>query len=239
MEWLWGALGWLVGWGLNGIVYELPRTHHLGTPRCGACGRPAGPAQLTALPLRGAGRCAACGTPLVGRLTSLEMPTALMFFALAWRYDGWPALVVNSVFAAWLLVVLAIDFRHRWVYGVICYPGVLLGLVLSPLTESGPLGAGLGALAGGGLFFGLYWLGRLLYRGQEPMGSGDVTIATMIGAMVGLQRVLPALFLGGVLVAVVSLVLLATRQAGARTYLPYGAGLCAGSLLVLLLPVGG
>src|SRR3712207_7590293 len=46
-------------------------------------------------------------------------------------------------------------------------------LFRSPLTESGPLGAGLGALAGGGLFFGLYWLGRLLYRGQEPMGSGD------------------------------------------------------------------
>jgi leader peptidase (prepilin peptidase)/N-methyltransferase len=89
------------------------------------------------------------------------------------------------------------------------------------------------------LFLVLYWLGRFLYRGQEPMGSGDITIATMIGAMVGLQRVLPALFLGGLLVAVVSLFLLGLRRAGGRTFLPYGAGLCAGALLVLLLPDGG
>jgi leader peptidase (prepilin peptidase)/N-methyltransferase len=239
MEWLWGALGWLIGWALNAVVYELPRTHRLVAPRCGQCDRPAGPWQLTALPLPGAGRCAACATRLVRLATSLEIPTAIIFAALAWRYGFSPALGAYSVFAAWLLVVLAIDFRHRWVYGVICYPGVLLGLALSPLTEGGLVGAALGALAGGGLFFGLYWLGRLLYRGQEPMGSGDITIATMIGAMVGLQRVLPALFLGGLLVAVVSLALLATRRAGGRTYLPYGAGLCVGSLFVLLLPDSG
>jgi leader peptidase (prepilin peptidase)/N-methyltransferase len=238
MEWIWGAVGWLVGWGLNAVVHEVPRTHHLAMPRCGQCERRAGPRQLTALPLPGAARCVTCHAPFVRLTTSLELPAAVTFLALAWRY-GWSATVlVYSVFAAWLIVVLAIDFRYRWVYGVICYPGVLLGLALSPLTEAGPLGAGLGALAGGGLFFGLYWLGRLLYHGQEPMGSGDVTIATMIGAMVGLQRVLPALFVGGVLVAVVSLALLASRRAGGRTYLPYGAGLCAGALLVLLLADG-
>jgi leader peptidase (prepilin peptidase)/N-methyltransferase len=176
---------------------------------------------------------------VVGWTTSLELPTAALVLALAWRHGISAALIAYSVFAVFLLTVLVIDLRHRWVYAVICYPAVLLALLLSPLTASGPIGAVLGALAGGGLFLVLYWVGRLLYRGQEPMGSGDITIATMIGAMVGIQRVLPALFFGGLLVAAVSVALLASRRAGARTFLPYGAGLCAGALFVLLLPDGG
>jgi leader peptidase (prepilin peptidase)/N-methyltransferase len=167
------------------------------------------------------------------------MPTAALFLALAWRYGFSPALLGYSVFGAFLLAALAIDLRHRWVFGVVCYPGVLLGLLLSPVTAAGPLGAALGALAGGALFFLLYWVGRLLYPGHEPMGSGDITIATMIGAMVGVQWVLPALFLGGVFVAVGSLALLGSRRAGARTLVPYGAGLCAGAVLVLLWPGAG
>jgi leader peptidase (prepilin peptidase)/N-methyltransferase len=239
MEWLWGGLGWLVGWALNAVVHELPRAHALAWPRCGGCGRRLGPRALSGLPLPSAGRCAACAAPVVSWATGLELPTAVVFLALAWRYGISPALLAYSVLATILLAVLVIDLRHRWVYGVIGYPGVILGLLLSPLTAAGPLGALAGALAGGGLFFLLYWLGRLLYRGHEPMGSGDIAIATMIGAMVGVQRVLPALFFGGVLVAVVSLVLLALRRVGGSSFVPYGAGLCAGALLVLLLPDGG
>jgi leader peptidase (prepilin peptidase)/N-methyltransferase len=70
------------------------------------------------------------------------------------------------------------------------------------------------------------------------MGSGDITIATLIGAMVGLQRVVPVLFFGGILVAVASLVLLATRRASTRTFVPYGAGLCAAALALLVGPEG-
>jgi leader peptidase (prepilin peptidase) / N-methyltransferase len=239
MEWLWGGLGWLAGWVLNAVVHELPRGHALAWPRCVACEHRLTPLALSALPLRGAGRCAACAGSVVGWGSGLELPTAALFLALAWRYGMSPALIAYSVFAALLLAVLVIDLRHRWVYGIVCYPGVLLGLGLNLFTATGPAAALLGALAGGGLFFVLYWVGRLLYRGQEPMGSGDITSATMIGAMVGVQRVLPALFLGGLLVAAASLLLLALRRAGARTFLPYGAGLCAGALLVLLLPDGG
>jgi prepilin signal peptidase PulO-like enzyme (type II secretory pathway) len=47
--------------------------------------------------------------------------------------------------------------------------------------------------------------------------------------------VLPALFLGGVLVAAVSLVLLVAKRANARSYVPYGAGLCLGALATLLM----
>ena len=240
MEWLWGGLGWLAGYGLNAVVHELPRSQRLlSRPACATCERPLGLTSLTLLPIPGAARCPHCAAPVVTVTRSLEVPTALVFLALAWRHGFSATLLVYSLFALVLLVVLAIDLRHRWVYGIICYPGIFLGLLLSPLLAHGLPSAVLGALAGGGLFFLLYWVGRLVYRGQEPMGSGDITIAALIGALLGLQRVIPALFLGGLLVAAASLALLVTRRASSHSFVPYGAGLCAGALAVLLLPDGG
>lgn len=236
MEWLWGVLGWLAGWGLNAIVHELPRSHRLlARPACPACEASLGVWQMSLLGALTRRGCPTCGTAVVSLANSLEVPTAVLFLLLAWRYGPTPSLLVYSLFALVLLVVLAIDLRHRWVYAVVCYPGIVLGVALGPLVPHGPVGALVGAAIGGGLFTALYWLGRLLYRGQEAMGSGDITIATMIGAMLGWQRVLPALFLGGVLVAAVSLVLLVAKRANARSYVPYGAGLCLGALATLLM----
>jgi leader peptidase (prepilin peptidase)/N-methyltransferase len=239
LEWLWGALGWLLGGGLNWVVHELPGGRRLPAgPTCAGCDAPLAARQLTVLPLPGARGCARCGAHAVTPATSLEAPTALLFALLAWRYTDHIALIVYSAFTLILLLVLVIDLRHRWVYGVVCYPGTGLGLALAPLLPHGIVGAGLGALLGGGLLFALYWVGRLLYHGQEAMGSGDITIAVLVGSFVGVQRVLPALFVGGVLVAIVSLGLLATRRAGGRSYVPYGAGLCTGALAMLLWPNG-
>jgi leader peptidase (prepilin peptidase) / N-methyltransferase len=239
-ELLWGVLGWLAGYGLNAIVHELPRSHRLlSRPACTSCQQPLGLVALTILPVSHAAHCAGCGARVVSPASGLEIPTALLFAGLIWRHGFSAPLLVYSLFALILLVVLAIDLRHRWVYGIICYPGIILGLLLSPLVPHGLPSSALGALVGGGLFFLLYWIGRLVYRGEEPMGSGDITIATLIGTMLGVERVIPALFLGGVLVAVASLGLLLTRRASTRSFVPYGAGLCAGALVLMLLPDGG
>jgi hypothetical protein len=119
MEWLWGGVGWLVGWALNALVHELPRSHTVGWPRCAGCGRRVGPLALTGLPLKGAGRCRSCAAQLLRPFAGLELPTAVSFFALGAAYGVSLALLVYSVFAAFLLVVLLIDLRHRWVYGIV------------------------------------------------------------------------------------------------------------------------
>ena len=54
---------------------------------------------------------------------TLEWPTALLFGALAWCFGAGLPLAVYSLYVVFLLVVLVIDLRHRWVYTVVCYPG--------------------------------------------------------------------------------------------------------------------
>jgi prepilin signal peptidase PulO-like enzyme (type II secretory pathway) len=242
MELLWAVVGWLVGIGLNAIVHELPRSHRLfARPCCAHCESPLAWTAFTIAvpPLRGG--CRNCQTRAVDPAHTLEWPTALLFGGLAWCFGPGVPLAVYSLYVVFLLVVLAIDLRHRWVYSIVCYPGILAAIVLTAVVQ-GTWWIGLaGAAVGGGLFFALYWVGRLVYRGQEPMGVGDITIAAMIGGMVGPERILVALFLGGLLVAGVSIVLLVLRRARARDFIPYGAGLCLGALITLFtgcLPVG-
>src|SRR5581483_5554540 len=98
-----------------------------------------------------------------------------------------PALVVQSGYALVLILVLVIDARTRYVYNVVAYPGIAAAVVLTPLALGQPLWSGLaGALAGALVISALRVVGKVLFRGQEAIASGDVTIAALVGATVGL-----------------------------------------------------
>ncbi len=234
---LWAALGWIAGMGLNAIVQELPRSDRLlARPRCAGCEQPLPSRTLTILRPGARTACPACGVAVLNAARTLEWPVALAFAALAWCFGGyWSALLIYSAYALLLLLVMAIDLHHRWVYTVVCYPAILAAMILTPLVR-GPWWSGaLGALIGAVLFLILYGIGRLAFRGREAMAVGDITIATMIGAMVGAERALLTLFIGVALVGVVAVVLLVLRRASASDFIPYGAGLCLGALIGLLL----
>jgi prepilin signal peptidase PulO-like enzyme (type II secretory pathway) len=145
-----------------------------------------------------------------------------------WRWLGCAALAVP------LIQVAVTDLRHRYVYTVVAGVGLLAGLLLGWLVQSAEWWtAPLGALAGLVSFAAIYGLGRLLYRGEEPLARGDVTIATMVGAISG-PAVLTALVLGVVFSGLVALGVLLTRRSR-QTFMPYGPGLCLGGLVTLFL----
>jgi leader peptidase (prepilin peptidase)/N-methyltransferase len=169
-----------------------------------------------------------------GRAWLAALLSALVVGAFLWRFGPSPKGLIDALYALLLLAMLVIDYRHRRVYPALCGPGIALGMALTPVT-TGSAGSGvLGTLAAGGLGLFFYGLGRLSYRGREPLGRGDVLLAALVGALVGWERVGTALLTGALLVAVVAIVLLVTRRRRAGDYLPYGAGLCAGALVALL-----
>ncbi len=221
---LWAAIGWLVGIAINRPIYQLPRDQPLHQkPRCEKCGR-----WIPAVALPGHLACPRCASPL--GYDRIEWLTAALFGVLALRFGPSGALLAYSVYTVVLLVVAAVDFRHRYVYAVVIYPGVLIAAILTPLLTGLDVTATLLGIATGSAVFLLFYLaGRLLYRGAEPIGKGDIEIAALIGAMVGFPRVLSALFLGGVASAAVVLVLLLARRRGRRDFVPYGPGMCLGT----------
>lgn len=142
--------------------------------------------------------------------------------------------VEGGVLALPLVQVGVTDLRTRYVYTLVAGIGLLIGLALGwhyHLADWwwSPVGA-----LGGAVVFGLlYVVGRLMYRGAEPMARGDITIAAMVGAGAA-NHAAAALIYGVVASGVLALgVLVAVRSR--KVYMPYGPGLCLGGLLTLLL----
>jgi prepilin signal peptidase PulO-like enzyme (type II secretory pathway) len=140
----------------------------------------------------------------------------------------------GGLLAVPLVQVAVTDLRTRYVYTVVAAIGLGIGLALGWQYHGGPWWSGIAGAVGCGLVFGvLYLLGRLVYRGGEPMARGDITIAAMVGAgaaSLALNALVYGVLAGGVLAACVWAV---TRSR--HSVMPYGPGLCLGGLITLLL----
>lgn len=165
---------------------------------------------------------------------ALQTLQALIFGVLAWHFGPTLELLVYGALSVVLTLVLFIDLRTRYVYAAVAYPGILAGVVLTPLVAGGPWWGGLlSALIGTAVFGALYLLGRLLYRGGEPLATGDITIGALVGSVVGLGNLGPAIVYGVLLSGAFALIY-AARTRSLHGYVPYGPGLCLGALLALV-----
>lgn len=235
---LWALVGLAVGYLVSVLASRLPDRRPLTRwpPRCHAGHEPLSPREWA--PLLGylsqRGRCRHCGAALDARYPAVEALCAVSFGLLWWRFGASLETGIGSLYAAVLWLVFLIDWQHHLILNRVTYPSALVALALAfvyPRTD--PLASLLGALVCGGAFLGLYLFGRLLYRGRVPLGLGDVKLAVVLGAMLGLTGGVTALFFGivaGALQAVV-LLLLGFRR---RTYMPYGTALVFGAVAALL-----
>jgi leader peptidase (prepilin peptidase) / N-methyltransferase len=230
-------IGLVVGSYLNVVVHRLPRGISTVRPRsaCPSCG-----VELKALdniPLLSylalGGRCRSCRSPISPRYPLLELATAALFVAclltFGWRLQA----IVAAVFCALILALALIDLEHLILPDKLTLPGIGLGLLLQPWIDGVTLlDAAIGTLIGAGLLILLinvwYWL-----REEEGMGLGDVNLLALIGAFLGWQGVLLALFGGALAGALVGLSLLAARKLELTSKLPFGTFLAVGALVAL------
>ena len=227
-----GALGLFVGSFLNVCIFRLPlgRTVLWGRSHCPHCDR-----QIRAwenLPviswLALGGRCAGCNASISMQYPVIELVTGLVFAGGAWLYGPTLLLVARLLFACAMVVLFMIDLRHRILPNVITLPGIASGLAFSLVLPPGVRDALVGAAACSLLLFGM---GELVSRvlGKDALGFGDVKMIAMMGAFLGWQMTLVALFLASFLGSVIGLGLVAiTRD---RDYqIPLGSFLAIGAL---------
>jgi hypothetical protein len=155
----------------------------------------------------------------------------------AWSTSGaWYRWVLTGALAVPLVQVTVTDLRHRYVYTLVAAVGIGLGIASGWIVRDGQWWHGAAGAVGGGLVFAvIYLLGRLLYRGGEPLARGDITIAAMVGAASGTCTGTALVY--GVLVSGVFAVMVLLFRRSRHAYLPYGPGLCIGGLITLLAPV--
>ncbi len=156
--------------------------------------------------------------------------------ALAGAAAGW-----SAAWPAWVALALAltplaiIDVQQHRLPDRLVLPAAVLGAVLLAVAadvrgEPGRLGrAALAAAAVGAVLL------LLALISPSGFGLGDVKLGALLGGYLGWrgwQFVVPGLFTGFVLGALVALALVVTRRASLRTEIAFGPALMLGSLLI-------
>ncbi len=229
--------GLLLGSFLNVVIVRLPRGESIVTPpsRCPRCRARIQPWDnipvLSFLLLRG--RCRHCRKRISWRYPVVELTSGILLWLLA-REARLPALLLpHAAFLLALLVVAWIDLDTRTIPDVITIPGMGVGLALSLFLPPGPGAAVLGALCGGASL----WLVGAAYEratGVPGMGGGDVKLAAMMGAFLGVGGVFGTIFLASLAGSLFGALLIARGRGSRRTAIPFGTFLAPAAMVLLL-----
>jgi leader peptidase (prepilin peptidase)/N-methyltransferase len=226
--------GLLVGSFLNICIYRVPRRESIVWPasRCTECGRHLAWYEnvpvLSWLLLRG--RCRTCGVSISPMYPLVELTTAVLFAAGAVMYGPSLLLAVRLAFGCALIVLFAIDLRHRVLPDVITLPGIAVGLAVSVALPPGWLSSMIGIVAAAGILFGI---AEVYYRvrGQHGLGMGDVKMLAMIGAFLGWQLAILTLVFASFAGSMVGVALIASGRGGLQAALPFGTFLAVGAIV--------
>jgi leader peptidase (prepilin peptidase)/N-methyltransferase len=230
----WTALGLVVGSFLNVVIHRYPiegeSVSHPRRSRCPSCRE-----MLTwkeNLPLLSwlvqRGRCRHCGWRIPWRYPLVEVLTAALFVAAAWRapQGEWALALVRAVVLAGLVVATFVDLDCFEIPDQVSIGGMVLAPVAALLVPSlhadselarmlsrapdpesvdrfGALMACLaGMVTGGGILWGIGWVGERVL-GKEAMGFGDVKLLAAGGGFVGAGGVLIALVIASFVASIV------------------------------------
>lgn len=182
------------------------------------------------------GRCSACGVHIAWRYPLVELGTAVLFAALAWRVGPQPGALVWCGVGAVLLVLALIDWDTTVLPDVLTLPLLWSGLLASAVgwLPGLPLAQSLSGAAAGYLSLWLvYWFFKLA-TGKEGMGFGDFKLLAALGAWLGWQAILPIVLMASVLGATVGLMMKATASLRQGRFVPFGPFLAGGGVVVML-----
>ena len=164
------------------------------------------------------------------RTLLLAVAAGVTAAAIAWRstLPTW-ALGVHLLILAILVLLTATDLEQRRLPHLLLDPLIVVAVLFVPFNPSVTwTDAVIGAVAAVA-FMGL--LG-LLVRGGVALG--DLYLVGPIGLVVGWPAIFVAIFVAALLSAVAGALLLVTRRAGLKTYIPFGPFLVAGMVVTLL-----
>ena len=190
---------------------------------------------LSWLALRG--RCSACGTRIALRYPLVELGTAALFAAIAWRLGPQGPALLWCAAAATLLAAALIDWDTTLLPDGLTLPLLWAGLAAAALgwLPGVPLSTALwGAVAGYLSLWSVYWLFKLA-TGKEGMGFGDFKLLAALGAWLGWQAILPIVLAASVLGAVVGIGMKLSSRLREGRFVPFGPFLAGGGMAVMLI----
>jgi leader peptidase (prepilin peptidase)/N-methyltransferase len=223
--------GLFIGSFINVCIYRIPKRKSIVFPGsfCPNCLVPIKP--YDNIPVLSyiivGGKCRACKKPIPWRYPLVELLNGMLFILLYLKFGFSLVFLKFIIFTSLLVISTFTDFSHRIIPNVVSILGLVLGIILNyqNITD-----AVLGALIGATILW-IFRQAGLLIRKQEMMGWGDIKLAVMIGAFLGLSNGILALFLGVVAGVAIWTMLILLKLKTRKEYIPFGAFLALGAII--------
>ncbi|MCF8104073.1 MAG: prepilin peptidase [Desulfohalobiaceae bacterium] len=183
--------------------------------------------------LRGA--CRECRQAISLRYPLVESISGLWALLLALKFGfGWEWLVYLA-FGGILIIISFIDLDSFILPDLYTIPGSVCAFLCASLWL--PLGwqaSLIGALAGGGGFW-LIQKGYKALKGIQGLGSGDIKLMFLLGALLGWQALPIMIFISAISGLAVSVFYLLKKDSqGLQTAIPFGPFLSLGGMIYIL-----
>jgi leader peptidase (prepilin peptidase)/N-methyltransferase len=179
------------------------------------------------------GRCRSCAARISPRYPAVEAVSGLLALALGFKYGPSAEWIVYMAFTGALITASFIDFAEYILPDRVTLGGAPVAFVCAWLfLDVTWLDSLIGAALGAGLFFLLQRVYRRI-RSDEGMGTGDIKLMLMLGALTGWQSLAFIIFTGSLSALAASLAYLRAGE-GMRTAVPFGPFLALGAVLYIL-----
>jgi leader peptidase (prepilin peptidase) / N-methyltransferase len=225
--------GLVVGSFLNVVVCRVPRGESVVRPgsHCPQCQTPIrwydNIPLVSYLVLRR--RCRSCKGVISSRYAMVEAFTGLSFALCLYRFGLDWYLLVAWFFVSVLLCLALIDLDNMIIPGVIALPAAAIGTAAVIALDPGHWWVYLASAAGAALFC---FLLAVLWPGGG-MGGGDVSMALLVGGVLGFPSVLLGFFIAFLAGSVVGLYIILVLKRSRKTRVPFGPFLALGAYVAL------
>lgn len=180
------------------------------------------------------GRCRACESRISPVYPAVEAISGVLALLLALKFGLGPVWLIYMFFTGLLIIASFIDLKIYILPDIITLPGAGLALAASFILPLPWLDAFLGAIIGAGFFLLLQWAYKILKK-VEGLGTGDVKLMLMLGALVGWQGLPILVFAAALLGLAASLFYLKTSGTNTmQTPIPFGPFLALGVIIYIL-----
>jgi len=180
------------------------------------------------------GRCRSCSGLISPGYPLVEALSGILALLLALKFGPTLVWLVYMFFIGLLIVASFIDFKLFILPDIITLPGAGLALAASFILPVELLDAFVGAAAGAGFFWLLQWSYEKIKK-IEGLGTGDIKLMLMLGALVGWQGLPVLIFLAALLGLAASLFYLKrSSESVMQTPIPFGPFLALGAVIHIL-----
>jgi len=180
------------------------------------------------------GKCRSCRQNINIRYPVVELISGFLSLGLAVKFGLGVYFFVYLFFFGLLIVASFIDLDSFILPDIITLPGAILAFGASFILPVAWQDSLLGAFLGSGCFW-LLQKGYKILKGIDGLGTGDVKLMLMLGALIGWQGLPVMIFISALTGLIASLYYLKKGKTNAaQTPIPFGPFLSLGTIIYIL-----